>query len=347
LRIVILIFSFLYLFADPVNNSLIILNLKKHTFSISFISFNFDKILNKEASPENIYKYKKDIFNYIESSIKIDNCKLLNPTLSIKHNVYTKIVFNLKCKDVYRIKYNLFFKYDKTHQGILKILGVHDNKNEVVKFDYNHRIFSLKKEKISNLEVVKKFIITGIFHILEGIDHLFFLLMLIIPSALYANSFKKLFIEILKIVTAFTLSHSITLSLSMFNIVYIPERIIETTIALTILFTALLNIRKFMKIKIWKLAFIFGFVHGFGFANSLKDLNLDNNNLLEVVFSFNIGVEIGQIIIVSITLPIIYIISKFNFKIYKKIVFVTSLFTIVLSFLWVIDRWFVLNFMPF
>jgi len=337
--------EYIYLFADPANNSLMILDLKKQTFSVSFISFNFDKILKEDSSPENMNKDKKFIFDYVKNSIKIDNCKLSNPQLFIKHNVYTKIEFNAKCNGLYKMDYNLFFKYDKTHQGILKVVG--SDKSYVVKFDYSHRIFEFKKKILSTFEVIKKFIVTGIFHILEGIDHIFFLLMLIIPSALYANNFKKLFIEILKIVTAFTLSHSITLSLSMFNIVYIPERIIETGIALTIFFTALLNLKEFIKIKTWKLAFVFGFVHGFGFANSLKDLQLNIDNLVAVVFSFNAGVEIGQIIIVSIMLPIIYALSKLNYNLYKKVIVLTSGFTLILSLLWAVDRWFMLHFMPF
>jgi hypothetical protein len=336
-----LLFLFVYSFSHPLNNTLMKLNLNKNSFYVSFISFNFNKVDTTNSSQD----IKKRIANYIEKNIKIDNCKLLNPQVLIHRGVYTKIYFDTKCNGLYNIDYNLFFKYDKTHQGILEVID--GKKGYVAKFDYNHRTFEFKKKTLSTFEVIKKFIVTGIFHILEGIDHIFFLLMLIIPSALYANSFKKLFIEILKIVTAFTLSHSITLSLSMFNIVYIPERIIETSIALTIFFTALLNLQEFIKIKTWKLAFLFGFVHGFGFANSLKDLHLNIDNLVTVVFSFNSGVEIGQIIIVSIMLPVIYGLSKANYNLYKKVIILTSSLTLILSLLWAIDRWFMLHFMPF
>jgi hypothetical protein len=168
--------------------------------------------------------------------------------------------------------------------------------------------------------------------------------MLLLSATLMNNkNFISILKEILKIVTAFTISHSITLSLSMFKIVQPDERIIETLIAFSVLITALLNIKP-IKLKTWLLAFGFGFIHGFGFANALKELNLPKQDFAITIFSFNIGVEIGQIIIVLAILPIIYIFRK-NI-LYKYFIIGASIIVAIISILWIIDRWWQLHFMP-
>ncbi len=184
----------------------------------------------------------------------------------------------------------------------------------------------------------------GIMHILTGFDHLTFLLMLILPVITFFDSIKKSIIQIIEIATMFTISHSITLSLSAFNIVNPPERMIESLIAFTIFFTALNNIYHWVSYKKeWLLAFLFGFIHGFGFANALKEIHLNISNFAEVVFGFNIGVEIGQILVITVTLPFIYIFVRKWFKLY----YILVAYGLIVSFLWMVDRIFNLNFMPF
>jgi len=113
-----------------------------------------------------------------------------------------------------------------------------------------------------------------------------------------------------------------------------------------VLLTALNNIFPTISYKKeWLLAFGFGFIHGFGFANAMHEMNLNTSHFASAVFGFNIGVEIGQIVIVLILLPLLY---KLSFqKFYKRFLQLSSLIVANIAFLWAIDRAFALNLMPF
>ena len=156
-------------------------------------------------------------------------------------------------------------------------------------------------------EVVKTYTILGIEHIWFGIDHLLFVLALIIIT----NGAWK----ILKTITAFTLAHSITLSLAVLGIVNFPSPPVEAIIALSIVFLAIeiingLNGKGTLTAqKPWLVAFIFGLLHGFGFAGALADVGLPQNEIPLALAFFNIGVEIGQIAFVFVVLGILKILA--------------------------------------
>jgi hypothetical protein len=298
------------------------------TLYIRFAIFNIQKALHKKNFSN------KEIQSYILKHIKINNCKIIPVSTKIKNEVIVDNYFKLKCKNINNIYFDMFFDMDKTQQGIMKI--IEKNLTKLIVFYPNKTTYIIKKQQNEFLSFLKE----GIFHILEGIDHIFFLLMLIISVLLKNYNLKKSLIEIIEIATAFTISHSITLSLSMFNIINPPENLIEILIACTILFVALNNLYSWIK-KEWLLAFLFGFIHGFGFANALKEMNIQTINFAKVVFGFNLGVEIGQILIISlIFFPLFYLRKT---KIIKLIIYLTT----ILSFLWIIDRSFNLHFMPF
>jgi len=296
---------------------------------------------------------KNEILKYITSSIRIINnskkCSL-TPTNYNSEDLALITKFNINCSEPienFKIHYSLFFEFDKTQEGITSINLPTSVKSFV--FSKHQKNYSIKLSKPTNstFKDFKNFVIEGMWHIWEGIDHIMFLLMLLIPALVYTKSFKMALFDVLKIVTAFTISHSITLSLSMFNILNPPEQIIETLIAISVLVTALNNIYPVISYKKeWLLAFTFGFIHGFGFANAMHEINLNAVNFFSAVFGFNIGVEIGQIVIVLVILPIIYALS-FT-KSYKKIVIpLLSIIVANISLLWAIDRAFALHFMPF
>jgi hydrogenase/urease accessory protein HupE len=141
------------------------------------------------------------------------------------------------------------------------------------------------------LAVVRRFVPAGVHHILIGPDHLLFLVGLL----LLGGSIRRLTV----IVTAFTIAHSITLSLAALNLVTPPARIIEPAIALSIVYVGADNllIRGGRDVRPW-IAFAFGFIHGFGFANVLREMDLPARALGWSLFSFNVGVEIGQLLVV-------------------------------------------------
>jgi len=142
-----------------------------------------------------------------------------------------------------------------------------------------------------------QFLKLGVVHIFTGYDHLLFLLGLLLVGGS--------FLTVVKIVTSFTLAHSLTLSLAALGIVSIPERLVEAGIAFSITYIALENLLFKQFDKRWAVSFVFGLVHGFGFANVLKEMHLPRSGLIGSLFSFNAGVEVGQIAVVLLILPIL------------------------------------------
>ena len=148
-----------------------------------------------------------------------------------------------------------------------------------------------------------RFLELGVKHIFLGYDHLCFLLALIVVSR---------FRELLKIVTAFTIAHTLTLLLTATQIVTLPMRMVEGGIALTIIYVALENLWIKSANKRWRLAFCFGLIHGFGFANLLQQLGLPPAGLIRPLVSFNVGVELAQLGIVFALLPVFVWLSRWQ-----------------------------------
>src|ERR1700704_3246625 len=146
-------------------------------------------------------------------------------------------------------------------------------------------------------QTLGRFVWLGMQHIATGYDHLSFLLGLLIATA----SLRSL----VKVITSFTVAHSITLALATFNVVILPSRFTESMIAASILYVAVENLVRKKSIDRWKLTFVFGLVHGFGFSNVLREMQLPRANLALTLFSFNLGVEIGQIVFVVLLFPAI------------------------------------------
>ena len=118
-----------------------------------------------------------------------------------------------------------------------------------------------------------------------------------------APSFKVAFTDVFKVVTAFTIAHSITLSLATLNVVVIPATIVEPAIAASIVYVAMENFFTRNIDRRWRVTFAFGLVHGLGFAGALREIGLPTNAVAAALAAFNIGVEIGQVAIVAIVVP--------------------------------------------
>lgn len=151
----------------------------------------------------------------------------------------------------------------------------------------------------------------GIWHIWIGFDHILFLLALLFPAGLRAahapaerSRWAPMLKDVLALVTAFTVAHSITLSMAALRIVSLPPRLIETTIAVSIVVAGWRMRQAISRPATW-IAFGFGLIHGFGFANVLADMQLPPGSLAWSLFAFNIGVELGQCAIVLLVLPAI------------------------------------------
>ena len=165
---------------------------------------------------------------------------------------------------------------------------------------------------------VVEFVREGIGHIASGADHLLFLLALLLPAVLVREAgrwrprpgFGRALREVLKVVTAFTVAHSITLAFGFLGVIRLPEAWIETGIALSVFAAAWNNLRPFLPGRAWGMAFLFGLVHGLGFAGALANLALPLRARGLALAAFNLGVEAGQVAIVLLVLPVLYAASR-------------------------------------
>jgi hypothetical protein len=197
-----------------------------------------------------------------------------------------------------------------------------------------------------------------------GFDHILFLLSLLLPAVLIRRArgamaqpglirgwravdrFKPAFWEVFQIVTAFTIAHSITLSLAALGVITLPTRLTESAIALSVILAALNNLYPLFQRRRWMVAFAFGLIHGFGFASVLADLGLPRDALLLALVGFNLGVEVGQLVIVSAFLPTAYALRRTAF--YQRMIFLGgSALICVVATGWLIERAFNLKLFVF
>jgi hydrogenase/urease accessory protein HupE len=189
----------------------------------------------------------------------------------------------------------------------------------------------LTKPLETTWQLMQKFGLAGIEHILTGYDHICFLIAVI----LWATRVWP----VVKIVTAFTISHSITLSLAALDIVTLPTMLTESAIAASIIYVAVENYFSRDTDKRWRDTFFFGFIHGFGFASGLKELNVQQQTIVPALASFNIGVEIGQIAIVLLLMPILLFIDRWTGgKRDEKLVYGLSALIALAGTYWLLQR---------
>ncbi|MCM3880023.1 MAG: HupE/UreJ family protein [Vicinamibacterales bacterium] len=223
------------------------------------------------------------------------------------------------------------FPYDPKHQTFVNVYE-HDTVVSQSMLDVDHpqaEYFSGTRQGV--WAVVRRFGPSGIHHILIGPDHLLFLVGLL----LLGGSVRRLLV----IVTAFTLAHSLTLSLAALNIVVPPAGIIEPAIALSIVYVGADNllVRGGRDMRGW-IAFAFGFIHGFGFANVLREMDLPARALGWSLFSFNIGVEIGQLFVVATVATALAVLHSRSEAASRRLVFAGSVFVMAAGTFWFVQR---------
>ena len=173
------------------------------------------------------------------------------------------------------------------------------------------------------------FVLLGIEHILTGWDHLLFLLGLLLRGGSW--------LALAKIITAFTLAHSITLALAALDVVVLPDRLVEAVIALSIAFVAAENLfGKPVVVRRWLVSFCFGLVHGFGFSAALRELGLASSGLLVSLFGFNAGVEIGQGLVVAVVLPVLVLLRRTRWE--RRMVWSSSLAILLVGAVLFVER---------
>ena len=170
-------------------------------------------------------------------------------------------------------------------------------------FDPDNRVarFPILDHRVS-VRPTGSFFFLGIHHIMTGYDHLLFLLALLLRGGDLP--------ALMKIITAFTIAHSVTLSLAVLEVIILPDRLIEAVIALSIAFVAAENLFGGPTVpRRWLVSFAFGLVHGFGFSSALRELGLRAHGLLLSLFGFNVGVEVGQAVVAA-SLPLLLLLRR-------------------------------------
>ena len=209
-----------------------------------------------------------------------------------------------------RVDYSLLFEIDRAHRAIVTIGSAGSINSAVLSFD--ERAFTAALSSAGGWASLRRFIAEGARHIWHGYDHLAFVILLVLPILLgngrrAASTFSPGAAagEIVRVVTAFTVAHSLTLALAAAGWVPIPTRIVEVVIAASVLLAAIANVVPRVGRLGPKLAFAFGLVHGFGFAGALGELAADTAALLPTLAGFNLGVELGQLAVVVAVFPLL------------------------------------------
>ena len=250
-----------------------------------------------------------------------------------------------------KLRYSLMFDQDNLHRALVKI-DLPDSQSSAILSPERPEV-SLTKANDSLTHVLARYLIEGVWHIWIGVDHILFLLSLLTLAFLEparksvihwpaVKNVKTSVLDVLTVVTAFTLAHSITLGLTIFKWLEPSADFIEPVIALSVVAAALNNLLGWAALRRWQLAFAFGLVHGFGFANVLLDLGLPSDQLAIALGGFNLGVELGQIAIVLVFLPLAWTLRHTIF--YRWVVVVGgSLAIAALGLIWTLQRTGILN----
>jgi len=225
---------------------------------------------------------------------------------------------------------------ESTKRDLLLRIEFLDATSQSVLLSPTHNTYRVK-ENTSSFQVMQTYIWLGITHILMGFDHLLFVFALL----LIVKSMRRL----LWTITAFTLAHSITMAGATLGVVHLPQQPIEAMIALSILFLAMEIVhekqgkRGLASQYPWLIAFIFGLLHGFGFAGALSEIGLPQQAITLALVFFNIGVELGQLAFVATVVLIALSLRRFKHPEFMKKVEVVVVYAIGgLSAFWVIER---------
>ena len=241
------------------------------------------------------------------------------PLMLDKHSDGTYAVLSLtaRCQGIakgLKARYSLLFDVDPSHRGLVQWIAPGSTSPQPLIFAAESGEQSLSLQSQGAWPTLWQYLTDGVWHIWIGYDHILFLLALLLPAVLVRSRGQWLpapraggaIKDVVKVVTAFTLAHSVTLSLAALQVITLPSRVVESAIAASVVVAALNNLRGTIESRRWVMAFVFGLIHGFGFASVLADLGLPQGALVLALVGFNLGVEVGQLAIVAVFLPLAF-----------------------------------------
>jgi HupE / UreJ protein len=296
---------------------------------------------------------QQDIISYAFERLQLRRnqaaCSAVAPRLLLDEHTdgaYAVLQAEIHCADgrwPQHIDYHLFDGVDAGHRGLLR--AMQGTATIVAVLGGDATAFDIDFAPHAGWRRLRSFAATGVQHVWSGLDHLLFLLSLLLPAVLLRvgrqwlpqHGLRPAFLEVCAIVTAFTVAHSITLSLATLGVLRLPARLTESAIALSVVVAALNNLLPWLRARLWLVAFGFGLVHGFGFASVLSDLDLSGGATALALIGFNCGVEAGQLAIVALFLPLAFLLR--HTLLYRRVLLLGGSLTIaLLGALWMVER---------
>ncbi len=202
--------------------------------------------------------------------------------------------------DSLSLRDELFFDIDPRHQALVSVRAFGGTQSHVLNSGRRDLIIAGTPSRFAQ---AREYAVLGVEHILTGYDHLAFLLALLVLAATRPR--REGIAQVLAVVTAFTVAHSITLALAVTGVVRLPSRVVESAIAASIAWVALENVLRPTVRARWPVTFAFGLVHGLGFASALAETGLPSRGTALALVSFNVGVEVGQLAVVALVFPLL------------------------------------------
>jgi hypothetical protein len=268
---------------------------------------------------------------------------------------YAVLQQSLRCPakvSAVKLDYRLFATSDASHRGIARI-SAGTEQSAVLVPGGGAQDFAIEASAGKPVTTLGGFVVEGIHHIAVGLDHILFLVTLLMVAVwrregagwVVRASAASAWRETLRLVTAFTVAHSLTLGLAAAGVLAPPSRWVESLIAASVFVAAVDNLWPFVKGPRWLMVSFFGLVHGFGFAGPLQALGLSRSNLAVPLFGFNLGVEIGQLAIVALLLPLACWLREARFY---RLAVVRGGSTLVagVAAMWMVERGFEISLWP-
>lgn len=319
-----------------------------------------DRNSDGQLSGAEVRNSRAAITGLVDQGVAVSNasgpCQLIGMRWGLSRHSdgpYAAARYRVACPDELSpssLEYQLLFERDPLHRSLVSITDAQGERLDVLAPDKRRISLDNPGSAVGNtLQLFGTFLYEGVLHLLIGLDHILFLLVLILPATLPRKQsqrpsptrpirdFRLRLLELAGIVTAFTVAHSITLALAALDIVTLPIAWVETVIALSIAVAALNVFWPVLGRKTWKLAFGFGLVHGFGFASVLGELTSGVSQTVVALAGFNLGVELGQLALLGLVFPVLYLCGQF--RLYERAAVPAMLLMVgSLSLYWVAER---------
>lgn len=344
--------AYLWLHSDPASqviNGRLELALRDLDYAISLDTNNDHSLTWGEVRTQQTV-----LFGYALDRVHLRNagsdCPVSPGQVLIDHHAdeaYWVLRFNANCVTTVsslQVDYHLLFDLDPQHRGLASLELGDSVQNAVFSPQQAQQTFTAGGN--SRIQQFREFLFDGIHHLTTGYDHMLFLFCLLIVVVVKRDRaghwlpvprFGQALGDTLKLVTAFTVAHSLTLGLATTGLISLPSRWVEVAIATSVLAVALNNLAPIFRGRGWWVALFLGLIHGFGFATVLQGLGNNGHGWLLSLIAFNLGVEIGQLMVVAAVLPLLYLLR--GWLLYPGVVIRSgSVIASVIATTWIVQR---------